>query len=981
MSRALYAIAAGAPFVDLLAQGLLRETRDTPEDLADTIVLLPTRRALRALREAFLRQTGGAPLLLPRMEAIGDVDDDELLLQALSGGEDAAPASAIGMRERLVVLTQMLRGRPEVAGNAALACRLAMSLASLLDSAALEEIDLGRLETLVAEDLAQHWQRSLDVLAVIQEAWPAYLAERGLVDPARLRVQRLHARAATWRARPPATRVIAAGSTGSIPATAGLLEVVADLPRGAVVLPGLDHDLDAESWAACAEDPAHPQHGLARLLARLGVTRDQVAPWPGSPSPHPRARMLGEALRPAKTTPAWSRLPLSPVAAFAGLARIEAPAQQDEALAIALVLREAIETPARTAALITPDRQLARRVTTQLARWGLTVDDSGGTPLLRTTPGSFLRACAAWAADPAAPIALLSALKHPLASGGAARATFLRQARRLEKASLRGLRPAPGIAGVIQAVRDGGDGESLAFVERLTAALAPFSDALASPAIAPIELLDRHIAFMEWLAADETGAPAALWSGDAGESLREALLDLGEALAAMAPIVGRQWPSLVEALLDDVVVRPRLPAHPRLAIWGPLEARLQSADIVVLGALNEGVWPPDIGDDPWLSRPMRAALGLPPAERRVGLSAHDFVQAAAHGEVVLSFSRKADGVPTTPSRWLQRLNAFLARHPSWQACIDTQRLAWGAALDLPGAAKRIGKPAPRPPVAARPRRLAVTAIETLVRDPYSIFARRILALDPLDPLDQAAGAAERGTIVHAALGSFLEELGGAWPADPLVVLLAHGRRSFGSLLDRPVVRAVWWPRFERLAEWFVSWEARRRAMGLQPLGVEVKGVLDLDVAEGFRLEARADRIDHGSDGALSVIDYKTGRVPSDKEIAVGFAPQLALEAAIAMAGGFTGVAAATVGELLHVRLTGGDPAGIQETVLPKRDKVVLEPATLAAEARAGLERLIRRYADPATPYLARPRVQFIQDRGRYDHLARIAEWSAGGDEG
>ncbi|MBM3522564.1 MAG: double-strand break repair protein AddB, partial [Alphaproteobacteria bacterium] len=512
-------------------------------------------------------------------------------------------------------------------------------------------------------------------------------------------------------------------------------------------------------------------------------------------------------------------------------------------------------------------------------------------------------------------------------------------------------------------------------------ALRPFADAIASAAAPPGELLACHVALVERLANDETGAPVALWSGDAGEGLRECLLDLAEALSPMAPIPGRQWPSMLEALLDDAVVRPRVPAHPRLAIWGPLEARLQSADVVVLGGLNEGSWPPEIGDDPWLSRPMRAALGLPPAERRIGLSAHDFVQAAAQGVIVLSFSRKVDGVPATPSRWLQRLGALLAKDPGWANCLDTQRLAWAAALDAPASLLRLGKPAPRPPVAARPSRLPVTSIETLVRDPYAVYARRVLRLEPLEPLDLPPGAAERGTMIHAALGAFLAALGETWPDDALDRLFAEGRKVYGDLLDRPVVRALWWPRFERLARWFVDWERRRRADGTLPVGLEVKGALDIAVAGGFRLEARADRIDRDAAGRLAILDYKTGAVPSSTEIEVGFAPQLPLEGAIAAAGGFAGVATAKLGALVHVRLTGGDPAGAMEVVLPKRDKQVLDAETLAAEARAGLERLIARYADPATPYLARPRVQFIHERGRYDHLARIAEWSAGGEEG
>ena len=976
----LFTIPAGAPFADLLVRGLLARVGDSPDALADALVLVPTRRAIRALREAFLRVSEGRSLLLPRMEAIGDIDDDELLLTREENAVDLAPS--IGTVERLAVLTEMVRTRPEVAGDAGLACRLASSLTTLLDSAALEEVDLQRLDDVVRSDLAIHWQRSLDILEIIRDAWPKHLAARGLADPARRRVQLLRARIAAFTARPPRGLVVAAGSTGSIPATADLLGTIAALPAGAVVLPGLDMALDAESWNAAHDDPAHPQHGLARLLRRIGVERSAVRPWPGAPAATARVRLLGEALRPAVTTPAWSHLAKPDRDAFAGLARIEAPTQQDEALLIALAMREAAEIPARTAALVTPDRQLARRVSVELARWGLVVDDSGGVPLLRTPPGAFLRATAAFAIDPGAPVDLLAALKHPFACGGVTRPEFLAATRRLELRALRGLRPGIGLDGLRSAVINAEDPESLAFVDVLAAAAAPFVAALAADAVAPATLLAAHIDFMEFLSSPAPPLDTALWSGDAGDALRDALLELETALGAMSPIRGREWPGLIEAMLEARVVRPRLPAHPRLSIWGPLEARLQAADVLVLGGLNEGSWPPEIGDDPWLSRPMRKTLGLPPAERRIGLSAHDFVQAAAGPNLVLSFSRKLDGVPAAPSRWLQRLSAFLGKHPAWAACIDATRLEWVAALDRPSASSRIARPTPRPPVAARPQKLAVTAIETLVRDPYAIYARHVLGLKPLDALDELPGGADRGTAVHAALRDLLREIGTSLPEDAAALLLKHGRAAYAPLLDRPVVRAIWWPRFERLAQWFIAWERKRRAAGATPLTVETKGVLVLPPAVGgFTLEARADRVDLLSDGRLSILDYKTGRVPSGAEVLAGFAPQLPLEAAIANAAGFPDLPAVAVGELLHLRLTGGEPPGEEELLAPRRDKTIVTPDELATEALDGLIRLIARYADPATPYLARPRVRFLRDRGDYDHLARVAEWSAGGEEG
>jgi ATP-dependent helicase/nuclease subunit B len=959
----IHSIPAGAPFADLLVAGILREFCPTQDALADALILLPTRRAVRTLHAAFRRAAGGATLLLPRMEPIGDIDDDELLRDAGVALPDLPPA--ISPTRRRAVMTEFLRGR-DGHDDPALACRLAESLLALLDSAALEDVSLDRLDTLVDGDLAAHWQRSLDVLKLLREAWPAFLEAQGLVDPAIRRIAALRRRIAAWQADPPRGVVIAAGSTGSIPATADLLGTVARLERGALVLPGLDEALDAASWDAARDDPAHPQHGLARLLERLGVDRAAVTPWPGAAPAHPRLDLLRAALLPAATTPSWVGMERPGEASFAGIEHLEAPTQQDEALAIALALRAAIETPGRTAALIAADRALARRVATELRRWGLAVDDSGGTPLSRTPVGAFLRVTAAWAVDPAAPVALLAVLKHPFARLGLDRAVLLTRLRRLERRALRGLRPGPGLAGLRAAAAAADEPDCVGLVDLIAERLAPFAEALAAPAIAPAAILAAHVACLEALAAPDADA---LWSGEAGTALRAALDDLAAALGGMTPVSGACWPSLLEALLDDTVVRPRLPAHPRLSIWGPLEARMQGADLIVLGGLNEGVWPPAPREDPWLSRPMRKALGLPPAERRVGLSAHDFVQAAAAPRVLVTWSQKIDGVPAAPARWLQRLTAFLGRDLAWEGCAATALLELARGLDSGAPPDRPRRPAPRPPVELRPVRLPVTAIETLVRDPYAVHARRILRLKPLDPLDQEPGAADRGTIVHEALRDLLGA-GGDLPPDALERLLDHGRRHFAPLLDRPVVATIWWPRFERLARWFVAWERARRAAGVLPLGVEIVG--SLEIPGGFVVDARADRIDRHADGTLSLIDYKTGTPPSREQVRTGFSPQLPLEAAIARAGGFKDLAAAPPEALLYLHLSGGGEGGSELRIDGKGHGA----ADLADAALAGLARLMARYADPAQPYLARPRMRFVREGGGYDHLARVAEWAA-----
>jgi ATP-dependent helicase/nuclease subunit B len=997
---AVYTIPPGIPFVDALAARLMAEAGDDPLSLARQTVLLPTRRGCRALHEAFLRRGPGRPLLLPRLRPLGDLDPDELM----AGGEDVAEgAAAAELPPAMPSLRRQLRLAHEImatgtspdgsAPTAEQAARLAAELARLLDQVQTERLSLDGLDALVPEDYARHWQRTLDFLALLRERWPALLAAEDCLDPAERRNRLLAAQAEAWRRDPPRDPVIVAGSTGSIPATADLIEVVAWLPTGRVVLPGLDREADEEQWRAILDDAAHPQHGLALLLTRLDLDRAAVADWLEAAhgltaTPPSRARLVAEALRPAVTTESWReiRRSIEPERwrlALRGVQRIDCPGPQEEAGLIALMLRQALEAPEKRAALVTPDRDLARRVAGELRRWSIDIDDSAGRPLADTAPGSYLRLIADLAAERAAPVPFLAALKHPLAAAGKEPGAFRALVRKLEIALLRGPRPAPGLDGLRRAaehLRDADERRSLtALLARLDELAAPFTRLIEAPRAEIAALVDAHVALAEALSAtaDQAGA-ARLWAGDAGEAAAAFVAELRQAARAFAPLPGRQYPALIGSLMAGLVVRPRHGGHPRLAIWGPLEARLQHADLLILGGLNEGTWPPEPPVDPWLSRPMRRAFGLPPPERRIGLAAHDFAQAMGAAEVVLTRSLRVEGTPTVPSRWLQRLDGLLESvglAAGDQGALDrpTLPLGWQAMLDHPASVRPVGPPAPRPPVSARPRRLSVTQVETWMRDPYAIYARHILKLKALDPIDADPGAAERGSFIHDALHRFVRDHPGALPVDAYDKLLDCGREAFRKVLDRPAVWAFWWPRFERIAGWFVGVEAARRGE-IAASFTERRGTLDLAGPRGaFQLTAKADRIDRIKDGGLVLIDYKTGQVPTDKHVALGFSPQLPLEAAIAAAGGFAEVPAAPAAALAYWRLSGGDPAGeIRE--------IKADAATLATDARAGLERLIAAFDDPATPYAARPRPEYGPRFSDYDHLARLLEWSAGGED-
>ncbi len=1000
----LFNIPAGASFVDALAAGLIDETRGDPTALARYRILLPTRRGCRSLREAFLRQSEGAAMALPRLTPLGDIDEEEL---TIFGGFEAGPDAAalpppIAPMRRQALLTRLVRayyareGLPPAADQAAL---LAAELARLLDQVETERLSFDGLRTLVDDQrFAGHWDRILKFLAIVTDNWPRILAAENALDPADRRNRLIEAQRALWERTPPDHPVIVAGSTGSVPATADLIEAVARLKHGRIVLAGLDRDADDGTWREIARDPAHPQHGLALLLARLDMAPRHVEPWrwPGENSDRQgsrraatRARILAEAMRPAATAERWQearqhfdeatidneRL----LIALDGLKRIDCPTPAEEAATIALLMRGALEVPGKRAALVTADRDLARRVAAALKRWDIQIDDSAGQPLAETPPGSFLQLLAEAVAADFAPVPLLALLKHPLAAGGMAPPSFREQARALERAVLRGPRPAPGFAGLraaLSSVDVTVRGPLEEFVSRIEIAVAPLLRAADRDLAA---MVDAHIESAERLAtADAEAGAVRLWAGEAGEQAALFADALREAAAQFPNPSFAEYPPLFAALMRGQVVRPGWGRHPRLAIWGPLEARLQHVELMILGGLNEGSWPPEMPSDAWFSRAMRKSFRLPPPERRIGLSAHDFTQACTAPEVCLTRALRVAGTPTVPARWLLRIDALLQACGLKAETIRDQRwLAHALALDRPNddAMGPCDPPAPTPPVAARPTRLSVTDIGTWMSDPYALYARRILRLEELDPIDEAPGAADRGNFVHAALDAFVRAHPHALPATAREILFGLGEEAYGAALDRPELRAFWWPRFERIVDWFLGEEAERRPLIVALLS-EIRATWEVPGLD-FTLVAKIDRVERRRDGSLIIADYKTGYVPHQSSIELGYAPQLTLEAAMARAGALPGIASAdarAIG-LEYWKLTGGTIAGEIVDVATEDEALVL-----AREAEQGLRRLVASFRKPKTPYRSRPHPLHAPRFSAYDHLARVAEWSAGGDD-
>jgi ATP-dependent helicase/nuclease subunit B len=958
--KGVFSIGIDRRFADELAAGVLAEHAGDPLKLADVLILLPTRRSVRSLREAFLRAANGKPTLLPQMAPLGDIDDGSW--DDRPDGDALALPPAMDSAEREALLSELVLafkdGDEPIAQTTAQALKLARELAGLLDELAIDGVPFDRLEALVDGNFATHWQRTLRFLAIVGEHWPRILAERGQIDALDRRTRSIRAQAARWRKRPPLTPVIAAGSTGSQPATRELLATIAGLPRGAVVLPGLDREIDDASWAKL--DPTHPQFGLRELLAALGHERTDVADWPGSAGDRARRQLIAELMRPGETTDTWQKP--SP-AALEHVTRADCATSHQEALVIALALREALETPHRTAALVTPDRDLARRVTAELRRWAIDIDDSAGQPLADTPPATLLRNLLATVDSGFAPVDLLALLKHPLCTLGLPRARLLAAARRLDRKGLRGLKPDPGLA-VLQKKVTQDRPDVVDLLDRLARATADLCATIKAGA-APDTLIDLTIA-----AAEHCAPGDALWSGDAGEALADALASLRAAWKGRKEVASGEWPALLTTMLATETIRPSYGRHPRLAIWGPLEARLQRADLLVLGGLNEGTWPPAVETGPWINRPMRKQLGLPQPERRIGLSAHDFASALAAERVLLTRAEREGGAPTVPSRWLARLDALFGwdshsgQHPP--EYIQRGRrsyVPWAGAFDDPGDYKPWPQPRPTPPVEARPKQLSVSSVEQWRRDPYGLYARQILKLRRLDPLEEELGAAERGSRLHDTLDEFLKTYPeGALPADALAIFESMGQRHLAEVLAAPAERAFWWPRFQRLAHWFIATENARRGAGTRLLASETKGSL---VLGPLTVTAIADRVDETEPGGWNIIDYKTGRVPSKKELDGLFSPQLLLEAAMR----FEDIdhAARTV-QLSYWQANGlGDGGKVVE---------IGDSITLVGNMIALVRKMIDHFGDPSTPYAALPWPEYGPHFNDYEHLERVAEWSS-----
>jgi ATP-dependent helicase/nuclease subunit B len=976
MSRAkLYSIAPHGKFLEVLADRILDGTllgdwpRSGPFWLSDVTILLPTKRARLKLAEILAQRLGGAALL-PDIRSLG-AEPGETEAPFLPPIDAPAPLPVAGALERRLTLSRLVaafaRGSADFASppNAAEILWLADSLGELIDDLTIETVDIAALDNLVPADLAANWQDILKFLDPALKAWPGILAERGKVDAAAARNGALQRQAATAELLFGNRPVIAAGSTGSIPATAELLRAIAQLERGALVLPGLDTSLSANQHEQLLDGDnthSHPQYGLAKLLRALGAGISQVIELAGEA---PRTALLRGALAPADKTTHWAarRGTVAIDTALEGVGVLAAPNADLEARAIALAARQAI-VEGQTVGIVSRDQTLARRIAAELKRHAIEVDDPAGTPLYQSGAGRLARQVLSVAVGQYSPVDVVALLRNKAVTFGLERRDIRRQTDRLDN-RLRGKRPRRGLAGMLEfadeSIRD--------VLDRLGDALRPLCDLLERPQIDARDLAGALSASLTALAGDGEvpgSSEFRTWAGEIGAST-----DTG---AAFEPA---HLDGVLAALMAGAKVQSGERRRDDIHIWGELEARLQSPDLMIIAGVNEDIWPAAADPGPWMSRGMRVAIGLAPPERQQGQAAHDFEMALGNRQVLIAYAERIGTSPALPSRFVQRLDAFIGEDAAKALRLRGAKwLADARAIDFAGRPRPATRPVPNPPAADRPRELSITDVEPLMRSPYDIYAKRTLRLRRREPLGSEPDARERGTMIHTVFERFITDGHRFDAADARAVLAGMAEQEFSRLDAIEERRDIWLRRFRRAAEQFLAFEQERDGE-IAERAAEREAAWVLPAFVGFTLKGKADRIDLRRDGTLEILDFKTGGVPTPKDMMAYDAPQLLLEAAMARAGVFPGIAPHDSSALTYIKI-GFGPAAFQLKPFKLRPGVRLMDAVddIMRRTQGHIDAFLMHDGLPMAARI-RPRVETGRKSwpGDYDHLARTDEWT------
>lgn len=963
MHKHLYTIPHGHDFLAVVTQHVLEHYGHDPALLARVRLLLPNRRSAKQCMAYFIQQLAGTSSTLPRIEPIGDLHEEDLIYQDMAT-QVLTPISPL---EQQCILARLIKGwfaqtqqqKPSMDHMMSLAGQLI----TWLEEFEQEHVAYDALEQLVPESYAAHWQHTIAFLKIITEHLPAIYAEKGVVSPMQYRNAMMLGLTRQWQQCAPDYPVIIAGSTGSIPATRLLMDVVCQMPQGKVILPGLDQHSSDSYWQAV--DAVHPQYMMKQLLAYLDITREQVVPLVNmEPSQNVKQAYISEAMRPAGHVPEPIKDTMTREA-MEDITCITCESLHEEAMVIGLMMRYYLEQPDCTVLVVTNNHALIQRLAAVLPMWHIEADMSVGEPLGHTPPGVFFQLVAELVHTHISPVALLALFKHPLAAAGVSTGQCRHYIRAIEKEVLRGVRSAQGFEPILHQLDNT---EHKAWLQHVAEQVNMLFDAYSGyKQYSFAQWCNMHIALTEWLAStDDISGEQRVWQGDDGQQFAQFLHELLHYSEHLGDMYFQQYVSIITVLLNQQSYRKSYNTHPRVSIMNAMEARLLSADVTILADMNEGSWPATAQQDPWMNRAMRAQCGLPDADRRIGQAAQDFYGLLCNPKVYVTRAAKGEGGPRSASRWLLRLDMMLAQY----GMADAVRSAlpwqqWAQAFYMPATQVKITPPAPVPPVEKRPRSLSVTQIETLMKDPYAIYAAKILQLKPLDALNQDPGGLEFGNFIHEAVDLFIQRYESV--DDKMALMLEAGKEALGELYAHPSVQRFWWPKFVRIAVWFVEHDKQVRADGVQ-LHSELWGEYSIKAPAGdFMLKGKTDRIEIDREGGAAIVDYKTGYPPSIKDIKQGNAPQLSLEALLALH--HDALAVGAVHQLAYWHVVGGDDVVRESGV--KGDEI----AALLADAERGLQEVIAYFDTVDSAYLACPDSNREVRFNDYAHLERVEEWS------
>ncbi|MBA4117640.1 MAG: hypothetical protein C0514_01915 [Candidatus Puniceispirillum sp.] len=849
----VYSVASQDNPLELIAHFVDDTCAGDPFTLTRTLCILPTRRACRMLERALIAHAKTPSRLLPKILCLSDLATKDLGL---------APQAPHSSNETLFSLMRFLC-EENIAPHPSQAYHWARALTKLLDGARLHKIDLYQgLEALLGAEHALHRQGALEGLLTLLAHWHKTPPLPSRCDDHVQALEMLMERLCTHNTHAP---VITLGIHHSAPIYTRLLATCASLDKGTVLMNDFDHSLTQEHLKGLSS--SHPQWIHARLLEALDLSPEEVLSW-GARTCCATLPFLARAFEDtfAKSKEVPKNLGLN------HLAMIEARDRFEEATFASLLIREALDDPNKKVLMVTPDRQLAALVGQMLRKWQIIPDDGAGMPLTSLTPFVFLMRVLEAVGENFSPMTLLALLKHPLFGGGSAARTF---ARTLETRVLRRPLAPQTLEACLSACQ--GDEALYGFLKDLQEKAAPFTEALRQKGQPLADLLEAHLSLALTLCAKET-----LWEGEHAAEMATHWQDVLEAAPHFPELSPHTYLSVFPLLFKDQTVRRQHGIHPRVAILSPQQAQLMKADRVLICGLSEGLWPLLSPPSPWLSPAMEASLGLGDDTHTLAEAGRLFTEFCQAGEVFLMRSMRLDGTPQTPARVWQRLEALLKSEGITLSTNKYEELqAWQKALYTETHPAPCERPAPRPRRALRPKQVSVSSLGLLQQDPYAFYVRNVLKLSPLEAIAPPPDARLFGTLLHGCLEAFVASGVLTVPQWDAVC-----QARLKPLLPWGAVHLFWTKRLASLGPWILE------SLSALPKDTRffTEAHASLALFEGLTLVAKADRIDVSvATGHVTVIDYKTGALPTKAEREVGLALQLPLEAHMLAQGSFANV--------------------------------------------------------------------------------------------